>query len=115
MTKARTEFADYVVDLLQGIGPVTCKSMFGGFGIFLDGIMFGLIADGQLYLKVDQDSRAAFDELDLPTFTFHKAGKPMQMSYRLAPDEMFESMDAAMRWGQIAYGAALRARSGRRR
>ena len=39
------EFTSYVVDLMQSIGPVNAKAMFGGYGIFLEGLMFGLVAD----------------------------------------------------------------------
>jgi len=39
------EFVSYVVELLQPMGAVCAKSMFGGHGVFLDGLMFGLIAD----------------------------------------------------------------------
>ncbi len=52
---AEKEFSSYVVDLMQSYGPVHCKRMFGGFGIFLDELMFGLIAERVLYLKVDAE------------------------------------------------------------
>ena len=46
----------HIVDLLQFIGPIESKSMFGGFGVFLDALMFGLIAGNELYLKVDSQT-----------------------------------------------------------
>ena len=52
------EFVSYVVELMQSIGPVHAKAMFGGHGIFLEGLMFGLIADSVLYLKVDKKAIA---------------------------------------------------------
>ena len=48
------DFTAYVIDLMQGMGPVTSKKMFGGIGIFLDGLMFGLIAGNELYLKTNE-------------------------------------------------------------
>jgi DNA transformation protein len=48
------EFVSYVVDMMQTIGPVYSKRMFGGHGIFLEGLMFALIADSVLYLKADK-------------------------------------------------------------
>jgi DNA transformation protein len=50
------EFVIYVVELMQSLGPVNAKSMFGGHGIFLEGLMFGLVADSVLYLKADEDT-----------------------------------------------------------
>ena len=58
---ADREFVGYVVESLRPLGPVGARRMFGGHGIFMDGLMFGLIADGQLYLKVDDLNRAAYE------------------------------------------------------
>ncbi|MDZ4759852.1 MAG: TfoX/Sxy family protein [Alphaproteobacteria bacterium] len=46
-------FAEFVVDLLTGLGPVEVKCMFGGGGVYLDGVMFGLIDDDVLYVRTD--------------------------------------------------------------
>jgi DNA transformation protein len=54
------EFTSYVVDLMQSIGPVNAKAMFGGYGIFLEGLMFGLVADSVLYVKVDKKTENEF-------------------------------------------------------
>jgi len=53
-SKKEKEFVSYIVDLMQSMGPVYSKGMFGGHGIFLDGLMFGLVADNVLYLKTDK-------------------------------------------------------------
>ena len=63
ITNEEKEFAAYIIDLMQAIGPVYSKRMFGGFGVFLDGMMFGLITDNILYLKADGENRKEFDEL----------------------------------------------------
>jgi len=67
------EYVAHIVDLLQFIGPVESKSMFGGFGVFLEGLMFGLIADNELYLKVDTENRQDYEDLGLPSATGRKA------------------------------------------
>ena len=55
-----SEFVTHVVDMLEPLGPVSARRMFGGYGIFLDGMMFALVADDTLYLKVDDESRSEF-------------------------------------------------------
>ncbi|MDP6650671.1 MAG: TfoX/Sxy family protein [Gammaproteobacteria bacterium] len=109
ITKEEKEFAAYVVDLSQAIGPVYSKRMFGGFGIFLDGMMFGLIAENILYLKVDDEIRADFEELGLQPFTYDKQGRQMRLSYYQAPEEALENMDIMLEWGNKGFAAALRA------
>lgn len=114
ISQEEKEFADYVVDLSQAIGPVYSKRMFGGFGIFLEGLMFGLIADNVYYLKVDEESRHEFEELDLPPFTYDKAGKKMNLGYLQAPEEALENMEVMSEWANKGFGAALRAAAKKR-
>ena len=87
LSKSDIEFSDYIVEIAQSVGPVYSKSMFGGHGIFLDGLMFGLIADKTLYLKADQESKNDFTKLGLEAFTYNKNGKEMKLSYFQAPEE----------------------------
>ena len=105
---ADQEFSQYVVDLMQIIGPVNARKMFGGYGIFLEGIMFALIANGRLYLKVDKDNQHQFTENELPAFTYNKKGKEYKMSYYLCPEDALEDADIMNTWGNSAYAAALR-------
>ena len=102
-------FATHIVDLLEGFGPCEAKRMFGGHGIFHQGLMFGLIADGNLYLKADDESRDRFLAEGSEAFTYYKQDKPFQLSYYLAPDDFFEDPDATLRWARLAFDCALRA------
>ena len=108
------EFASYVVDLMQSMGPVRAKKMFGGYGIFLDGLMFALIADGTLYLKADKESESEFKSMGLDVFTYKKKGRDTSLSYYMAPEDTLEDPDQMTAWANKAYGAALRAASGKR-
>lgn len=101
-------FADFVVELTGSIGPVYAKYMFGGYGIFLDGLMFGLIAESTLYLKADKSSEPDFIALGLEPFIYNKQGKLMKMSYYQAPEEAMEDTDIMNTWANKAYSAALR-------
>ncbi len=109
------DFAAYVVELMQSIGPAYEKRMFGGYGIFLDGLMFALIADNTLYLKADAESENEFTARGLEAFTYNKQGKAFSMSYFQAPEETLEDSEAMNHWGNLAYGAALRAAAKKRK
>ena len=88
--------------------------MFGGHGIYLDGVMFGLIASDQLYLKVDDGNRAAYEEAGLQPFTYRGKGAPIRLSYHEAPGEGFDDPEVLCAWAREAHGAALRARTAAR-
>ncbi len=105
------EFVSYVVDLLESLGPVRAKGMFGGHGIFLEGLMFGLVADSILYLKADKESESEFNARGLEAFTYNKQGKAFKMSYYQAPEEVLENGEEMNTWANKAYCAALRAAS----
>ncbi|MCW8962831.1 MAG: TfoX/Sxy family protein [Gammaproteobacteria bacterium] len=110
-SKAEKEFAAYVVDLMRSVGPVSARGMFGGHGIFLDGLMFGLIANSVLYLKADKETEEDFRSQGLEAFTYNKKGKEYKMSYFQAPEEALEDVEEMSFWANKAYGAALRAAS----
>ncbi|MCE7988479.1 MAG: TfoX family protein [Caldilinea sp. CFX5] len=103
------DFINYLLELLAPLDGVSAKRMFGGYGLFRDGLMFGLVADDTLYFKVDEQTAARFIERELEPFTYSKAGKPMQMSYYRAPEETMDSSDEMCDWARLAYDAARRA------
>lgn len=111
VSKEEKDFVTYVADLMQSIGSVSARGMFGGHGIFLDGLMFALVADSILYLKVDKETEDSFKDKGLDPFTYSKQGKEFKMSYYQAPEETLEDADEMNFWAQKAYGAALRAAS----
>ena len=115
MLAAQQEFATHIVDLLEPFGDCEARRMFGGYGIFHRGLMFGLVADGNLYLKADGDSRDRFLAEGSSAFSYYRKDRPYQLSYYLAPGEFFEDRDACLRWARVAFDAALRNPAKRRR
>ena len=116
MAKVRgSEFVDFVLESLQPLGGVSARRMFGGHGIYKDGVMFALVADDQLYLKVDDGNRAAYENAGLAPFTYTGKGRPIRMSYREAPGEGLDDSEILCDWAGKAFAAALRAKGSRRR
>jgi len=103
------DFIGHVLELLQP-SRSSARAMFGGHGIYVDGLIVGLVVDDTLYLKTDDESRARFLALDLPPFTYRKKTGAVEVtSYYRPPDEALESPDAMREWVRLAMGAALRA------
>jgi DNA transformation protein len=115
VSKKGKEFVSYVVDLMSSIGPVQAKSIFGGHGIYLEGLMFALVADSVLYLKSDEETENDFKVKGLLAFTHNKNGKEYKMSYYQAPEEALEDGEEMNVWVNKAYGAALRAAAKKRK
>lgn len=101
----------YVVELMHSLGPVRSKRMFGGHGIFLDGLMFALVIRSTLYFKADEVTQGDFQVRGLGPFSYSKGGKEFSLSYFEAPEEAMEDEQEMAAWAGSAYGVALRAAS----
>lgn len=110
-----SEFARHLEDVLRRFGPIEIRRMFGGHGVFRDGLMFGLIYRDALYLKADAGNVAHFKKRALAQFEYLRKGRTARLSYYLAPDEALEGGTEAALWAQRSYEAALRSDAGGRR
>lgn len=88
--------------------------MFGGAGIYHDGLMFGLAAANEVYLKTDADSVEAFRQAGSRPFLYEKDGRRTEMSYWRLPEEAYDNPDRLKDWADRAYAAALRAKARKR-
>ena len=61
---ASTEFANFLRDELAPLGYVTTRRMFGKTGVFCEEVMFGMVTENILYLRVDSQNRATFKDRD---------------------------------------------------
>ena len=84
--------------------------MFGGYGLFLDGLMFAIVVNDVVWFKTDDANRERFAALGEPPFTYLRAGRTAQLNFYRAPDEAFDSGDRLLPWARSAFEAALRAR-----
>lgn len=103
------EFFDYVIDQFAGWRPVTARKMFGGAGLYCDGVMFGLIADDVAYLKVDDSNKADFLDAGSSAFNpYPEEGKSVVMPYYEIPADVLEDRDILAEWAECALAVAKR-------
>lgn len=106
------EFSELIIELMEPFGLIEIKRMFGGAGVYRDGLMFGLIADDCLYFKRDADNLPLFEEAGLEPFIFTtKDGQAKAMAYHQAPEDALEDPDVLLHWARIGFEAALRAQA----
>jgi len=104
------DFIAWVIELAQPTARVSARAMFGGHGLYADGIIFAIVIDDTLYLKADEANRAEFAALGLEPFVYTSGkGEKTAMSYHRAPEEALENPDAMAHWLRSAMGASLRA------
>ena len=71
---SRIEFVQYITDQLTGAGTITYRKMFGEYGIYCDGKIFGVICDDQFFVKVTEAGKRLGP--DLETAAPYEGSKP---------------------------------------
>ncbi|MEZ5844003.1 MAG: TfoX/Sxy family protein [Hyphomicrobiaceae bacterium] len=104
---ATSGYLEAVGEALAGLGAVKMKRMFGGAGIWADGVMFALVVDDALYLKADDATRARFETEGLGPFCYEKKGGQVAvMSYWRAPERLIDDADEMLEWARPALAVA---------
>ena len=113
---AARERALEIAERLRAMGPIEINRFFGGAGLRKDGVQFGFVIEGALYLKTDDVSRPALQALGAKPFAYATRAKTVQVtSYYETPDEIMDDEDALRRWAEDALRAAKSARPAPRR
>lgn len=90
-------YKDFVVDQLGKLGSVTVKKMFGGAGIYYDGLIFGLLGDDVLYFKVDDSNKSDYVRAGMEPFQPFD-DKPLVMPYYEVPIDITENKELLADW-----------------
>ena len=104
------EDPEHIRELFAAFGPVTVRRMFGGAGVFAEGMMLALVADGVIYLKADEQTVSAFEREGLGPFTYMRRGaKAAVMSYWRMPERLYDDPQELAAWAGAALESARRA------
>ena len=101
-------------ELFAPFAAVSVRRLFGGHGVYADGLCFALSLGGDIYLKVDAETQAAFAAVDSRPFVYTARGREVQVGYWLLPSAGYDDEDALRRWASLALDAARRAAAKRR-
>lgn len=107
------DYRSFVLEQLQTAGQVTARRMFGGVGLYLDGLFFALIDDDTVYLKADESNRARFEQAGSRPFCPFPDRPEQAMGYWQVPAEVLEDADELAIWAREAMMVALAARTRR--
>jgi DNA transformation protein len=112
---ADAEFVAYLLELFAPAGHATARRMFGGYGLYVDGTICGLVIDGRLYLKTDEATRDDFAAAGCAPFVYTGQKAPIEMSYWTVPESALESAEDMAPWLRRALQAAARKAAGPKR
>ncbi len=102
-------FTDYVLELLAGFGRLEAKRMFGGAGLYHDGVMFAILDDDVVYFRVDAALEADLKALgSVPwSYSLKSDGSIRSMGYWRMLETAADDPDEAVSIAKRAFAAAL--------
>ena len=106
-------YQSFVIEQLERVASITSKSMFGGVGLYADGLFFALIGNDRLYFKIDDSNRPDFEAAEMEPFRPY--GDERAMKYYEVPIAVLEDADALQTWAKKAIDVARCARKGKKR
>ncbi len=104
-----SEYVEYLLDSLGDAGTLNSRRMFGGHGLFCNGLMFALIADDIVYLKGDEQSAPNYQQAGCERFSYTRPNKLCYLNYYRAPDITLDDPFELQEWAAIAIASAQRA------
>jgi DNA transformation protein len=107
----KNEFVAHIIDLLSPYGSIKARAMFGGYGIYKNDLIVGIIIQDELYFKVDAESTKAYENKESKPFSYESNGKKIKMSYWQVPPEIMEDQALLGDWLEGAYNVSLKAKS----
>ena len=113
MAGPRDHFVEHCLELIAPFGHARARRMFGGHGVYVDGLFIGIVAADRLYLKVDATSRVRFEAAGCEPFVYDAKSHSISLGYFSVPDEALDSANAMQAWARLALEAASRAATGR--
>lgn len=101
---------EFLKDQFEPLGGVVIKRMFGGLGLYRDGLMFAIAADDTLYFKADAETIPDFEAEGCGRFTYPmRDGRQMGLNYWRAPERLYDEPDELIGWARKAVEVARRA------
>jgi DNA transformation protein len=96
-------------EALEPLGAVTMRKMMGGATLYLDGTVFAIMDEGELWFKADAETNAEWDAAGCERFSVtFKDGRVDTMNYRRALADVYDDADAMQRWARLALEAGIR-------
>jgi DNA transformation protein len=113
---ASAGFSEFLREQLAPLGHVTMRRMFGKTGVFCNGLMFGMVTDDTLYVRVDDLNKAVFEEAgSAPPLNYEKQGRSIDLAFWRVPERLLDEPEELISWARAALAAARRVAAQRKR
>ena len=91
-------YREFVIEQLSNVVPISYRKMFGGIGVYSEGLFFAIMGDDRLYFKVDDSNYA--------DYAAHRSEQFMNLRYYEVPVDILEDEDQLSEWVEKALVVA---------
>jgi DNA transformation protein len=106
---ASESFAEFLREQFASLGRITVRRMFGKTGVFCNGLMFGMVTNDTLYVRVDEHNRSVLKEAEsTPPLNYVKQGRTIDLAFWRVPEHLLDEPDELLTWVRAALAAARR-------
>ncbi len=108
---ASTEYTEYILELLEPIGPVRTGRFFGGIGISYGSVQFAMIMGNSLYFAVDEDTRKKYEQAEMRPFSYTtRKGRVQVRKYFELPEDVLTDPEQLRQWAKESIRVASKAK-----
>jgi DNA transformation protein len=111
---ADDSFKEFVLDQLHALPDLRARAMFGAQGLYSGDHFFGLLDEGRLYFKTDEESQKDFVERGMGPFTYEMKGRVMTMAYHEVPPDVLENAPDLTLWASRAIQLAVNSKKSKK-
>jgi DNA transformation protein len=102
----KEDYLQWVLEQLSGAGRISSRRMFGGVGLYRDGVFFAIISGDTLYFKVDDATRCNYEKRGMSQFRPYLDRPLVSMNYYEVPADVLEDPDECVEWALRAVASA---------
>jgi DNA transformation protein len=99
---------------LSTLGDIGYRPLFGGYSLFVDGVIFAMVSEGELYLRACEKCTDYFTKKSAPALQYFKRGLPVQLNYYRVDEELWQDTSQLILLSASALRSARREKSQRK-
>ncbi|AIR65857.1 TfoX/Sxy family DNA transformation protein [Cedecea neteri] len=98
-------------EYLSSLGKIGYRPLFGGYSLMVEGVVFAMVAEGELYLRASEQCADYFIKKASPPLMYSKRGLPVALNYYRVDEELWENPDKLVQLSFLALRSAQREKS----
>lgn len=93
-------------EYLSSLGKVQSRALFGGYSLAVEDVVFAMVSEGELYLRVCEESAPYTVKRQPPLLTYKKRGRDVSLNYYYVDESLWQDVPLLVRLSSYSLNAA---------